>query len=385
MKKGQTLIISLIFLGVILILTASLFTRLTGFLHFGTTSILKEQAVNLAEAGIDYSLWQLNQTNPLPQGDVQVDTAGTFTVLAQEKSSTLKTLTVTGFVGNSSNYRAKQTIKVDIVVGTAISFHYGVQVGQGGLTMSNSSTINGNIYSNGNIAAGSGTGQTINGQAYAVGSIDSPPITVTEGKHPGASPAPLPSIDYDHWRQSAEAGGTVNTCPCQIKGGIASIGPKKYQGDLSISNNALVTVTGPIYVTGNLTVSQGGTKVNLDESFGSTGTVIIVDGTITISQGAQFNPTSANPKGYILLVSTSTSSSAMSLENRGVNAILYALDGTAQLSQQAQMTAIVAKQISMDNSATLDYDQGLASALFTSGPGGSWQIRKGTYHFKWSW
>src|SRR3990167_6759005 len=72
-RSGQMMIIAIIFLAVILILSAALFTSVAGFLRFGSNSILREQATHLAEAGVDYAIWQLNETagsfNPQPPND----------------------------------------------------------------------------------------------------------------------------------------------------------------------------------------------------------------------------------------------------------------------------------------------------------------------------
>lgn len=379
--KGQILVIAIVFLAVILILTVALFSRVTSFLRFGANTVLREQATNLAEAGLEKALWQLNETTGAYSGET--DTAlgiGTFTTTIIEKSASLKTITATGYIPNAAAPRAKRTIKADALIGTqSIAFHYAVQVGNGGVEMENSSTINGNVYTNGNIQ-GSGSSR-INGDAYAVGTISSPDPTVTGVKVPGAQPSQMPAIDYQFWKDAAAAGGTTTCLPTCTISSDTDIGPEKYVGDLSITNNAIATMKGPIYVTGTFSISQGGTKVKLDESFGSTGTVLITDGPISYTQGGTFIPTSANPKGYILIVTTSTANPAIRISQSGATAIFYALDGTAELSQSANVTSLVAGRLEMENSSTLNYDTGLAGSQFSSGPGGAWQIKRGTYRF----
>ena len=128
-------------------------------------------------------------------------------------------------------------------------------------------------------------------------------------------------------------------------------------------------------------MSQGETKLKLAEGFGSNNTVLIIDGLATLTQGGNFEPTTANPKGYIMLVTTSTSDQALTLSQSGATAIFYALEGGAELSQSANVTSLVAYKLTMTQSSTLSYDTGLADAQFTTGPGGSWQVKKGTYKF----
>lgn len=383
MRGGQILILGIAFMAVVLILSASLFSRVSHFIGFSATSVSREQAANLAEAAIDKALWQLNQTAGAYTGETntQLGSVGTFSISIANKSANVKTITATGYVPKSINPTATRIIKVDAVIDTTqIAFRYAVQVGSGGLSMANSSIINGSVYTNGNIT-GSGS-SIINGDAYAVGTISSPDPTVLGTTNPNQSSTELPVLDYQIWKDAAVAGGIIDcaTTPaeCDITDD-ATIGPKKYLGNLTIENNAIVTINGPIWATGNLTVSQGGTEVKLAEIFGSSGTVIICDGLIAVTQGGQFKPTTANPKGYIYVVTTSANSTAISIGNSGANAVFYALAGGADLSQTATVNSIVAASLSLQNNANLTYDSGLASATLSTGPGASWQLKRGTY------
>lgn len=383
-KSGQILIIMVIFLIVITILSASLFSNITNFLGFGANSIMKEQAVNLAEAAIDKALWELNESRGTYSGETStpIGSTGTIDVQIEHISAFHKIITATGFIPSSTSPRAKRTIRVEAQSqGETIAFEFAVQTPEGNVTMANSSRIGGTVYSNGNIV-GSGNA-IIDGDAYAVGTISSPAPTVTGNKFPGSPPADLPSMDYDFWRNAAASGDTTTCSPtCQINGGTASIGPQKYDGDLQISNNATVTVNGPIWITGNLQISQGQTAVNLNPSFGSFGTVIMVDGTISITQGADINPTPADPPGYLLVASDSTSPTALTIGNSAANAVFFSLTGGAQISQKVDVVALISNSLTMTQNSELIYNLTLSSGEFTAGPEGIWGIRKGTYHFK---
>ena len=398
-RKGQVMIISLVFLAVVLIIASSLFTRVADFIRFGSNSVMKEQATQLADAGIDYAVQRLNDlagAYPDLDGegtDTQTLAVGQVVIEVVNKSQNLRIITATGYIPNQASPRAKRTVKVDIVIDSQlISFRYAVQVNEGGLDMANSSLITGvggtkaTVFSKGNIN-GSGS-STINGDAYTLGTISSPDPTVTGIKCEGQTPplpcadptelSEMPAIDETDWL--AEADANPLSCPCTISGDT-SIGPRKYTGDLTISNNAIVTVNGPIHVTGNFRMTQGGTTLKLNDSFGSNGTGFIVDGIVDLSQGGKFEPTNGNPKGYLLVISHSDTSGALQISQSGSTAIFYALDGRATMSQSAHVSALVAKQLTLSQSATLEYDQGLASANFTSGPGGGWVLKRGTYKF----
>src|SRR3990167_7510925 len=385
--NGQVMIIALVFLVVVLIIASSLFTRVADFIRFGSNSVMKEQATNLAEAGIDYATQRLNDlagAYPDADGagtDTQTLSIGQVVISVENKSQNLRTITSTGYIPNATSPRAKRTIKVDVLIDTqSVSFRYAIQMGNGGLSIANSAIIHGSVYSNGSIN-GSGS-STIEGDAYAVGTISSPDPFVTGTKFAPASPQPLPSVDYQLWKDAANINNDPITCTpkCTISNS-ATIGPKKYIGDLEITNNVLVTLNGPVHVTGNFSMTQGGTTLKLSYNFGSNGTVLIVDGTVSLTQGGNFQPTNASPKGYILVISTSTSSEAIKIAQSGATAVFYALEGGAELSQTANVNSMAAKSVSMTQTSQLTYDSGLASALFTSGPGGSWQIKKGTYKF----
>lgn len=387
MRGGQILILGIAFMAVVLILSSTLFSRVSHFIGFSATSVSREQAANLAEAAIDKALWQLNQTAGAYTGETntQLGSVGTFSISIANKSANVKTITATGYVPKSTNPTATRIIKADAVIDTTqIAFRYAVQVGSGGVNMANSSIINGSVYTNGSIT-GSGS-SIINGDGYAFGTISSPDPTFIEpgAPHPNQRETELPVLDYQVWKDAALAGGTIDCAvtpaDCDITADT-TIGPKKYIGNLSIGGNAIVTVNGPIWATGNLNVSQGGTEVKLADGFGSNGTVIISDGLISVTQGATFKPTTASPKGYILVATTSANSNAISIGNSGANAIFYALAGGADLSQSATVNTIVASSLSLQNSANLTYDSGLATSTFITDPGASWQIKLGTYKF----
>lgn len=376
---GQILVVALVFLFVILATTLSIFSLVSFFTRNATIGYFSEQTLHLAEAGVDLAIHKLNTDGSSYTGEVNtVLGSGTFTVTIADISIGVKEITSTGFIPNSTNPRAQETVKVRVTTGTeTIAFHYAAQVGSGGLTMANSATVHGTVYSNGNIS-GSGSSK-IEGDAFAVGTISSPDPTVTGTKYPNSPPSEMPTVDSQKWKDKATQGGTTVCSPkCTIKNDT-SIGPQKYEGDLEITNNAIVTMQGPVYVTGNFSISQGQTTLKPAESFGSVGTVLIIDGTLNLTQGGLLQPTSASPPGYILVVTTSTDSTAIQISQTGATAVFYALEGGAQLTQTADVAALVAKTLNMAQQSELTYDTGLASASFTSGPGGSWQISSGTY------
>ncbi len=382
-QPGQILVIAVIFLAIMTIIAASLFDRTAGFLRFGAKSISAEQANSLAEAGIERALWRLNNTAGSFTGDpnTTIGSTGAFTTTVTTKSPRTKTITSTGYVPNATNPISKRKITVDIAIDNSIiSFNYGVQVGSGGLTMANTSTVNGNVYSNktGVSIQGSQSSKIV-GDAFAVGIISTPDPEITGTPYEYQPPSEMPTVDYEYWKGKAALGGEQTCSPTCTISSNTTIGPQKYIGNLEITNNAQVTIAGAVHITGTFTMSQGLTKVKVADILGSSGTVLLADGDIDLTQGGTFSPNNSTPKGYLLVATTSTTETAMSISQAGQTALFYALEGTASLTQSASVTALVAKSLSMSQSASLTYETGLASASFTSGPGGSWQPIKGTY------
>lgn len=379
---GQILVIAIIFLAVVLVLSATLFERVAGFLRFGANTILREQATVLAEAGVERALWQLNQTAGAYSGETntRLGSTGSFTVTITNKTASLKTITATGYVPDTTNAQAKRTIKVDAYIGAEqIAFNYATQTDIGGLEMNSNATINGNAYTNGNIVGTSNS--RINGDAFASGTISSPDPTITGTTNPSASPKPLPEFDAQYWKDQANINNDPYIGNLTFNAGSYDLGPKKIQGNLTLNSNAWLTIHGPIHVTGNFTMNSN-TRLYIDESFGSSGTVVVVDGTIQLNSNAEVFATSATPKGYILLASSkSPPGNSIELNSNAKAGVLYTLSGNLQINSNAQVVALAANKLLLNSNATLNYDQGLASAQFSGGPGGSWQIKKGTYRF----
>src|SRR3989344_2915392 len=65
-QEGQVLVIVLIFMAVLMIISAAGFSRVTNFLNFSNRANSRDSATVAAEAGIDYALWKLNDPNQQP-------------------------------------------------------------------------------------------------------------------------------------------------------------------------------------------------------------------------------------------------------------------------------------------------------------------------------
>lgn len=167
-EKGQLFIFSLIVMSLVALTTVSLISGALTFKQNTNYSTNEVQAINLAEAGIDKAVASLNATAGNYNGDseIQLDT-GSFSVSITNIDASTKKITSTGYVPGKANPKSQKTIEMQISKGIGVSFNYGVQVGEGGLDMSNNAIVNGSVYTNGNIILENSS--TITGDAYVAG------------------------------------------------------------------------------------------------------------------------------------------------------------------------------------------------------------------------
>ncbi len=195
------------------------------------------------------------------------------------------------------------------------------------------------------------------------------------------SPAPLPISDgvIADWKNDAAAGGTHNGDYNVSGTSTVDLGPRKIAGNMTISNSAIVNMTGTIWVTGNLNLSNT-TVTRLDASYGAGSGTIVVDGLITISNSVVIQG-SGTAGSYIMLLSdrNALNESSIFVSNGSTSVIYYAGKSQIQFSNTAAAKEATAWGINMSNSSTITYESGLANAAFTSGPGGGWVLQTGSF------
>lgn len=182
---------------------------------------------------------------------------------------------------------------------------------------------------------------------------------------------PISDQNIEDWKDAAVAGGTL-TGNYSLSGSTGTLGPKKILGDLMVQNNATMTVSGTLWVTGNVNISNNAT-VRLASGYGSSEGVIIVDGTVSIGNNANFLG-SGTSGSYVMILTTSNSSSAINLQNNAGAVILYASNGTINVSNNAGAKSVTGYSVNLSNNAVITYDSGLANANFSSGPSGSYNV-----------
>ncbi len=416
-KKEQGFVI--MFLAIVILIAMVFVGASVSALVLFQIKILSEitnstQAYFAAEAGVEDMVLRVisgmntSVTSTLELGGVRATTSlsssagGTRTVISR---------------GQARESAKKVRAIVDMNT-TGISFFYGAQAGDGGIDMEANSKIHGNVFSNGTIRALTGTAyidynaivanpgnrienmtigtagegnkamaytcvdSIINGDLYYVSGGSSNCIVnggSTNVLSQDIEPEDLPISDEQvaKWKGLALKGG-VEPGDYIIAGRtIEVLGPKKINGNLIIENNAALVMSGTLWVTGDLELNNGVT-ISLDNNYGPTSGVLIVDGEIFVANRSEFYG-SGQEGSYLMLLSTSNSADidnpAIDVHNTaGGDIIFYASNGMIRLRNRADIREAVGWKIYLDNNVEVSYEAGLANSLFSSGPAGGWEL-----------
>lgn len=379
--------------------------------HSSAVSFIKsKQAFILANSANNEALYRL-KNNKVLNSPNSITLSSSTASIAVTNSASGKDITIT-----TPSNDFQRNIKTNLLFGTGVSFHYGIQSGQGGFDLNNSSSVVGNVYSGGQVT---GSGNSISGDVISSGSaglIDGINATGTAyartiqnstvGKDayyvtktnttvagtsypdsPDQADADLPISDsqIEEWKAEAAAGG-VQTCT----GGkfvittSRSIGTTKIPCDLEISNSPTVTITGHIWVEGNI-VTRNSPTIRIDPALGNKNVVMIADkptdrvgsSIVTIGNSTNFQG-SGTAGSFVFMISQNNhaesggSTQAITIGNSANALVVYASHGLISLANSVSLKEVTAYKIVLSNSAKVIYDTGLANTLFSAGPGGSY-------------
>lgn len=316
-----------------------------------------------------------------------------------------------------------RNVEAILIEGDGAAFSFGVQTHTGGLILENSSSINGNAYSNGPIlgfnlneikgtAISAGPAGFVS-EIHATGSIYAHHIedswaeddafyttiedtTVDDTLYPDSpdlATSSLPITDelLDTWEAFA-ASSSVMTAECTAAGGTlifnadVTLGPVKIPCNVEFRQFPTITVSGVIWITGDVTFTQG-PEFEVAAAIGNRSVPIVVDNPsnrLTSSRVIMRNSGAWRGNGdrsYIMVVSRNESAEqggsekAILIEQSTGGALLvYAGHGEINLQNNTDLTEITAYRVRLQNATEVIYDSGLASAVFVAGPGGSYVI-----------
>ena len=309
-------------------------------------------------------------------------------------------------------------VKTSLILGDGIAFRYGAQSGQGGLELQNSSSIIGNVYSNGPVT---GSNNYIYGEVVSAGSsglvsgihatgtvfahsLENSAVDkdayyttisntdVSGSSYPNSPDEPLADLPIsdnkiEEWKQIAVDGTVIDTpCPYTISADT-TLGPAKINCDLIVTGNGTtLSLTGHVWVVGNITARLS-SQIRIDPSLGSQSVALIADNpsnrstgsTITLQNNTAFQGSGA-ANSFVFLISQNNSAEsggtkdAIIMTQGSGAAVAYAGHGLITLANTVDLKEITAYKIILKNSASITYESGLPSTLFSSGPGGGYDI-----------
>lgn len=330
-----------------------------------------EQSYFASEAGVEDILLRLLDPAKIVPPTFPYSLTVASSVASVDITDSAGSLKYIDVEGDTSN--RVRSVRATIFVNPAgTNFSVAAQVGINGIQMESNATINGNAFSNADINGASNT--QINGNASAVGIVSSPLPDVSGTISEGVDLVPLPPFDQQFWKDEANINNDPIIGDYVLDDGSDTLGPRKIEGNMTIDGNASLTVTGPLHVTGNLLMDSNSDML-LDESFNSDGTVILVEGTITFSSNAEVLGTSADPKGYILIVSVASSTDAIDINsNSALEASFYALNGDISLGSNGDVVALVGQGLILNSNAEINFDMGLIDYTYSAGGSVSYDI-----------
>lgn len=437
MKKssGQASLVMVLLIGLVAIATALATSSLTtSNVQIEETIHASDQAWYAAWAGVDEIMYRLR---------ARQNFGGSYSLSFTLDGGATVSATITGDANQktvvSTGYAAGMVKNIEVVAvtsSTRSSFIFAVQTGQGGLELEGNTLVSGannssgNVYSNGDvlgIRATSGTsGSKILGHVWAVGNIggltapdvggvyiemnamantltacqvdgsiyapqpaSNCPTAGTYNLAPAPLPAPLAAVDVEYWKNQAETGSDW-TGSCSIGGGVGvdctqgtnRLGNMKILGDLSVPSGTDLTFTGPVWVVGDILVSQNNILYT-DESVGTTSVVVIASdpnnpstkGRIVTSSNATFLRNSFG--AGLIFISENPSdictSPSIDITSNTATVIFISEDGCINIGSNSAISGILAKKVHVKNNSSIIYDPSLARAIVDPNSGG-WAV-----------
>ena len=414
-KKGQAILTAVIFFMFISMMMVSgaytvSYKESKSAKDFG----LSKKSFLIAESGTEDLAYRIIKGKNYNTTEV-LSLEGYFATTTIGGLSGEKEITATGTVS-----KMIRKSKMKLTNNDGISFHYGVQVGEGGIFLEQSSLVQGNVFSNGPIfgqgsnlvkgdvisagPSGSFVGSHATGTVYAHNISNSTVdkdayystisnTTVGGVNYPGSpdqatSTLAITDAMIEEWKTAASVSVINSPCPYEINDDI-TIGPVKINCDLKIKSNDTITIAGPIWVNGNIEIETS-PVIKLASSLGANSVAVIADNLsdrtesskIKLETSASFQ-NSGTEGSYILFVSQNNSAENGGDEkaikakgNMTGDVLVYAGHGEITLENHASLREVSAYKIRLGQNTSVIYKTGLANLLFTSGPSGGYSIDK---------
>jgi hypothetical protein len=425
-QTGSALLSVVIMMPFLMLIIGHYMNLAVGSFNLSRRDQHRTHAQFATDAGTDLALQEINEDGTWTGtvGQIELHNDGivrtTYQVTITDVDSDTKTITSVGrsySPATATTPKSSVTIKTDLRAVT--SGNFSLVTGVGGLVMSNSAKIlGGDVHVNGEITmsntsqiglstspvnlkvahqscpipvnstypqvCGSGNGEPIelNNQAHIYGDVQANNQTTTAGiTDPGVTassgvPAlPLPPHDRDAQKATAVNNMTGGAASCNGSQTRTWAANTKITGNVTVSNNCVVTVTGDVWITGTLSVSNSG-QIVVSDSLGTTRPDLMVDGSsvqfsnqallksnasstgfqvITYRSSPSCSPDCANVTGQELYNSRNLTTISLSNSAAGPNTIFYAKWTRVSVNNTGAIGALVGQTVQLSNSGTITF------------------------------
>lgn len=266
-KGAAMMIVVFFFMFISLTILVGIVTPVVREFKIAKDNFDSKQSYFIAESGVEDMMYRIkNKMEVGTVGDnreLYLNDRDLFVPIPTEYldlGSGRKKIVMTGDV--NSNQR---TVDLQLTTSTGVSFNYGVLVGQGGITMGGSGTINGNIYANGPITGDSSA--IITGTAI---SANSPSMVSDQSNGSGVPAVNVTFGNANSTQDIAQSFKVLNSSPLNK----VQLYIKKYgspsSATVKIMNNSNGSVGSTVLASGSLSSSSVTTSYGwIDVSFTS--------------------------------------------------------------------------------------------------------------------
>ncbi|MDZ4260623.1 MAG: choice-of-anchor R domain-containing protein, partial [Candidatus Sungbacteria bacterium] len=173
-------------------------------------------------------------------------------------------------------------------------------------------------------------------------------------ENPARAELPISDGVIQDWKNEA-AGGTIINGDYTVSGS-QSLGPAKINGNLDFAQDAVLTITGTIWVTETIDISRDAT-IKLDTGYGSLSGILMGDDLVDVKKESTFQG-SGTAGSYVLLMSTKNApaSTVIDIDKSSSGVIYYAGKGRMHLHKDSSAKEITAYGIDIDKDSTITYD-----------------------------
>jgi len=391
-ERGSVLAISLLVSVFMAILAIPFMTKYSSRFRLTGKSFGSLAALNLAEAGLERAIWELNYGDISSWSGTSAErtlsisnfTAADGTVIGNiattvyEPEGMAPVIEATGTVAFSGSQNISKTIRIVLAGGAPpplfnfmLFGELGVNVGTGAVVDSYDSRLGayggtnigtgGNIGTNGDIygAINLGNGSIINGSAVTGAGSDPNEVIIqgmgseiTEGSTALEEAKELPSVPVPT--------GLTNRGNLSVSGTTTTISQSGQYNNLTLANNAMVTVTSNVtlYVAGTLTMNNN-TEFRINPGCSVT---FYFGGGWTLNSNSRINNASQDPTKLVMYGTDTFTGSKTFCNTFETYAAMYFPKANVTLANTNTFYgSIIARQFVIGNNMHVHYDEACAS------------------------